>query len=707
VHLFGDRGRLEVAKEALKTARDEAPSQVDTQVAGALLALALGQVAEARGELRALGEAGTESALALFVDGLVTQAEGDRIKALELVRSALRLDRELLPAQRFLVEYKASKGDYTDALVDYGNLLRSVKNGHLDSVIGLQRLRIKVNKKEQAAVEALTQLLGDSAQGLSPDQRARIHDGLGLYHAKRREFPAARNAYRAAMEAAPDDPTYSTGLARLDMRAYKLDEAEEMLRKSVKTEPNVPLHRVALARVALLRGDAKRVLAEVKQIPKPEADALLLRARAELMLSDYRSAEDTLSAASRLDSGLLDILVYRWLASFLQGRQPDATLRRLRNAQAGRRTEGQRYEDDTLKFRAYARALHWKRELKNAAAILGQALSVDPRDFRAHYQLCQLRVAQRDGRKALASCQQALKINPHYVPAGVLAAEIAEMRQDPKAVVEVLASLVNGNKAGSESVRRLARAYVEKGAPDKAAALVSDDRVNTDAATERYVRGLVSLKKGDLTAAREALQSVAEELGGDPWAQLAYAETLTKSGLGDQATDFYQRAMTAGTGPQGALGAARSALERKRPREAVKAARTARTQARKSLSPRSLIAETRVLEARAWMLSGSRTDLRTARRLISKALREAGRLPAAILADGMLAELEGRRELAASRYQRLTQVAPKDPQGHYRLGRLLLRERETRRSGRLSLRKAVRLDPDGSWGYRAKRELER
>ena len=93
--------------------------------------------------------------------------------------------------------------------------------------------------------------------------------------------------------------------------------------------------------------------------------------------------------------------------------------------------------------------------------------------------------------------------------------------------------------------------------------------------------------------------------------------------------------------------------------------------------------------------------------MLRRALKLERDLPSALLAQGQLAELEGQVDVALARYTRVTQVAPSDPEGFYRLGRMLSGGAETRADADRALRKAERLDPEGAWGFRAKKLLQR
>lgn len=706
VGIYGESTRTEVAEQALAHARERAATHLDTHVATVLLLLHARQPGAAREALDALPDELRNTADAQFLYARAALAEGKRTEAVDRARTAAQLDDRHLHARALLVELKAARGDHAGAIEDYQALLGSLSPTYLGARIALERLRIQVDNRAAEAVAALKLLLRDAGDQLAPTERALAHDSLGLYYANSGDLEAARDAYRAAMEAAPDDPRFSTGLARLDIREFKLDAAEQVLQAAAAAEPGTSRHRVQLALVRLLRGDPAGALEQLSGVEKPDAEALLVRARAQLDLEDARAAEDTLAEATRLDGGLLDVRIYRTLAAFLQGRRRAATLADLRALRERRADGEQRLLDRTLAVRAYAAALAENGDVDPAIAEFQNAVVIDRRDFLAFHSLCRLRARKLEAREALRDCRAALEVNPHYLPAAALGAEIAEAGLDAGAVIAVLEPVLRTRTGPPPLVRRLARAYVDVGEPDKALTLLEGEHGTRDDPTRRYVKGLVAAAAGRLKEALEQLYPVTEQLTDDSWAQLAYAETLMKAGKGTEAAAFYRRAMSAGADPRAALGAAAAALKQNDWREAWRAAEAAEERAGKTPAHPRVRAEALAIQGQAWLQSGNRAGQKKAEKLLQRALEIEPDLPSALVAQGLLAELDRDLETAAARYQRATQVAPDDPEAFFRLGRLLFNERATRGMGRDALKKVVRMDPEGPWGVRAKKQLE-
>ena len=703
VAIFGERAQLESALEAQRAAATEAAGALDTALAAGLLALARAAYDEARVGLAAAADAYPSSADAQYLLGRIALLTGRREEALDRFRTAVSNDPGFIWGHTAIGDFRASRGDYSAALDTYRDVLDTLNADHVDTRIAHSRLQIRLRKQEEQALATLQELLGGSDVPLSQAQSARAHDTIGVQYLTIGNLGEARRAFDEAVKAAPDDPRFSAGLARLDIREFKLDAAEARLLRALEVDPAGDAHRVSLTRVFLLRGDAKDALAQLDRIGEPTAESLLLRGRAHLELGDARGAEEALAEARRRDKGSLDIVIYRTLAALLLGRAGIA-LRDLEKMRTGQNSRERRLEDKTLPFRAYAKALAHQNDLRKAAEELDRAVAVDPRDFRAHEQRCRILMAQRRGKAALAACRSALETNPAYFPAAALSAEIAEARLDHGGVVAALAPFVGRRALPPAELRRHARALVARGELD-AAAILATAEPPPEASTIRYIEGLVATARGELGDALRLLAAAADELAHEPHVQIAYADALMKADKPDRAGGFYRRAIEAGAGPEAGLGAARAWLARGRRNDALKSAREAERNARRGLSHPRLRAESLELQGRIWLESGTNRGAKKAAALLEAAQRAEPDLPAVIISLGRVAEMKGDAEGAAQLFERATRVAPNDPEGWFRFGRLLDSQRRTRREGQAALQRAVDLDPGGRWGALARRQL--
>ena len=224
-------------------------------------------------------------------------------------------------------------------------------------------------------------------------------------------------------------------------------------------------------------------------------------------------------------------------------------------------------------------------------------------------------------------------------------------------------------------------------------------------ADQAYATGRIAMADDQMGKAQTSLERAAKVLTGDEFVQRDYAVSLIRGDRSAEAVKVLSKAMSVGGSASVALTLAEAHLNIGQWVEARSAAQSALKRARRTHSHPRVRATALAVEAQARILGGKRKSRRLAERSIRQSLAIEPGLPAGLLAKGLLLET-GRRPLKAIPvYTRLTQVAPRSPQGFFRLGRLLSRRAKTRRRGRDALKAAVKLDPEGIWGTRARRLL--
>ena len=703
VVIYGEQGQIGVAQLALKDAMGAAPDAVDTALAHGLLAMDRRAFDEARSVLADAADAEPDNAHVHYARGLVALADGNRTQAIVAFQTAVKSDPGHVGAHKALADQKAHRGDYAAAFQIYRAFLNTLNQDHMDTRIALARLRIDVAKNEHEAIVRLEDLLKSRRDQLSSRQTAAIHDSIGHFNLQLGKLDLARKAFKAASAVAPENPRFAVGLAELDILEFKLDEAERVLRLAAVVDWNDDPHHTSLARIRSLRGDPQGTLTHLGQVSDRSHDAILMQAQALLDLGNARRADELLTKERRRFAGSLDLDIYRALTAFRMGRK-EIALRDLRKLPERRNGGGKRLADKSLPYRALAMALADGEKWSAAETELKRAVAVRKDDFRAYYQLCQVRAARLRGKEAQDACNGCLKINPAYRPAAELSAEIAEARLNLGRVVTVLAPFIEKSPRPPDAVRRLSRAYVGLGKLQDAAALGGADK-KIDEATRRYIQGLVAIETGELKQASMVLNAASDELDHDPWVQIARAEALMRSNKPEQAGGFYRRAMKAGAGPEAALGAAQAWLHQKRWVDAIRSAKEAERVARTGLSHPRLRAEALALQAKIYLARGRRRDLKQAARLLSSARRIEPGLANVEMSMGRLAEIKGDLERAATHFKRATEVAPKNPEAQFRYGRLLRRNSAAPRQAKHHLRRAQDLDREGRWGVLAGREL--
>ena len=721
VLVYGDQGRLETARALLAKNLEVHSALKDVQLAAALLALAEHAPDKAARALDVLSESDGQSADAHWGRALVAEAKGDFSGAVGHVEKALQQDDRHPHAAKLLVDLRIkSENDAVGALHDYQRLLTQDNPGHIGAQISLERLRIKVRKRPGEAVESLKRLLATKVGELSPAQRALVHDSVGLYHLQEEGDEAqARKAYTAARDAAPGDSRFVVGLARLDMQAYDLAEAEGALERAIKSDPGTGLYKTMLAEIDLLRGDASGAVRRLSSIVQRDATANLLLGRAHLARAvsptsspETRAeglslAQDALDKSRSQSPNLVDAEALGLLVKLLQGQRRETQFRALADLRQRPNDSQDIVLDPAIKYRTYARALAARGRARRAKDAFAAVLHAHPRDFQSQFGICEAEMKRLRAAKALAACQKvATEMNPFFAPARQRWAEIAEFLAKPAVVSTALIPLREQGLAEPGDLRRLGRAFVAQEKHAALDALTKSSSDGIDEATQTYLSGLLEQSRGDLSAANALLSQSAQGLAGDSWAQTAYGHLLLQTGQSTKAMGFFRRAMDLSRAPMGALGLAQAHMQKREWRRAASTARRAEIWAGRSLVRKQVRGEALALQAQAAAQQGRR-GRRKAKRLLNKAKKIDPSLPAVVLTEGLLAEQSRKRDDAIDAYRRLTAAAPKDPEGYFRLGRLLLSDRQGRMAGQRSLETVVKLDPQGAWGDRARRLLEK
>ena len=699
----GDESRRAAFEDALRAARQDAPDAPDTLLATAWQALDVSDFDGARKSSDLTLSLRPDDPDAHWLWARAALAQGMREPAMERLGLALRASPDHVGVVVTAAEQRIGRGQHGQALDLVQRLLDGPAHASAEARIAYASLRITVGKREEEAATELRALLAEG--GLSPHLKALAHDTLGRYAVSRNDLSAARAAFGQAIQAAPLEPRFGASLAALDLREYKLDDAEKVLRQAVHKHPEEPVHTEHLARARLARGDAAGALRVLAGAPRKTAQTELLKGRALLEQGRLADAEAALREARTEDSGLMDVRIYRALVAWLSERTPNRLdeLRRLREGAGSR----ERLEDQGLRFRAVGEALLVEGDLDGALQNFGRALEVDPRDLLARYGRCRVHALAGRPDLALEQCRAVLEVNPAFVPAADEVASAAERAQDPQAVVAALSLLLSKEARPPSAVRRLARAYLRTGDTARATQLGEAAAAAEDATSRRYVEGLVALREDRLPEATRALAAVAEELPEDPFALSALATATALGGEIDRAVSQFSSALSRTGSPEPALAAARAWLRVGRGGLAQESVDDAIARVRASQSGPRALAEALALRADIALATPDGGGLSGARAAVDDALRLAEDNGRVRLSAGRVAEVAGQPDDAAGHFRRATELEPSSAEAFYSLGRVLMGLRDHRDQGRVALEKASRMDPQGQFGRLAAQALKR
>ncbi|MFO0959235.1 MAG: tetratricopeptide repeat protein [Isosphaeraceae bacterium] len=272
-----------------------------------------------------------------------------------------------------------------------------------------------------------------------PALAARRAIGLADSLAAVGEYSPAREALARALEAAPDSAPLAAALGELEFRAGRWDEASELARKAMATEPENLGARWLAARLLEARGKHDEALVAYQSIVDLyNANRKKLAADADALCLVGQAAERYYRARARgpeLGEQLNDVLneLYEkaikldpkcWQAAWLEGRL----------------------------FLSGYREGSARKELNRALAINPSAVEAIVNIGQAELQGYKLAVATR-------KAEEALEVNPRYAPAHILMADaaISDERFDDALKAAKLA--VTEMPKDEEALARLAAAY--------------------------------------------------------------------------------------------------------------------------------------------------------------------------------------------------------------------------------------------------------
>ncbi len=153
---------------------------------------------------------------------------------------------------------------------------------------------------------------------------------LGHVENDRRDFAAAREAFRSAQTTSPLNPIAQIGLARAEMRLYRPEEALKIYNAILSRNPNHFYAQVDKIDALEMLGDLDGAFQEwerANQIIPGEIDLLLQRARLLSGMRRYKEAAGQVEEMlRRVDDGALPVLLYHSISPHFVGGSTPAVL---------------------------------------------------------------------------------------------------------------------------------------------------------------------------------------------------------------------------------------------------------------------------------------------------------------------------------------------------------------------------------------------
>ncbi|MEE2757549.1 MAG: tetratricopeptide repeat protein [Myxococcota bacterium] len=710
IYIYGEAGP--VADTSKKTSFPSMAGRNDHVIARILAALKAGRIDEAENrlnELKDIPELADDNA---WIAALVFVEKGQIQSAIDRLRVSIRANPNHPHALPTLVKLTSSLRDPIPTLETYRRLLNDQKPNHISSQIDFQAFRIRLGKNTSLATQRLRELLTRDGE-LSSLQEATIHQALGEHFVTSNQPDAAKRAFEKAIELQKQRFEFASPLVALLLAEYALDEAGRLLEHY--KDDVTPDVSAQLAELQYLRGFPENAITILGAGPFADVSTRLLKAKAHLAIArrQPRAAKSHLNAAEQLYLDLMNTerqtanraRIGLALVRVLSRQEDSKALRQLGQLRDG---VGNAWDREARAFvlLAYGEGLMTRQLYQRAKTQIQSAQQLIPERYEAHWVLCRLYDLMLRSKDAISHCRSALK-NPHFEPARVKMSQIAMKYGAHGDVIDALMPLARNRRATDASVRRLAASLIAGGRMVDLEALKKRVGDSWNGRDHAFVNGLLASKKGDDERAKSELSRALEAYPKDESVVMSYAQFFASRGRRDLALAALNGLSQQSKYHQLDVLSARIAAEIGDSKAVFKYVKRGLEKAKQGHASPSSIASAYALKSQALLMRRGKERVRRAHIASRRALALDKNHPDTILAAALVSEARGKFSKAISWLQRLVAVAPQNAKGHYHLGRVLSMVVDAEVRARRPLETAIRLEPDGIWGHKAKRVMRR
>lgn len=371
----------------------------------------------------------------------------------------------------------------------------------------------------------------NKAIALAP-QDPQSYEVLGLVQLLDSQYGAAEKTFQTAVEIKPDPQTY-INLANFYKGQNKPDHAAQVLRQGIDKLPRavqLPIALASLYRERNAAGEAKRLLDQIEADQKnyPEgrlavANFLLENGNAASALERFRAIasgngnDDDEGAAKKVAECYLQLGRWQDAEQWIRQRDPDN-----RNP-----------DFRLLKARAY---LGWMR-LRDASSELQKLIKNSPDLPSVYFYLSQVYSAQEQPVQAQQALNDALRVQPGYLPALLGLANISLQQHNPDAALAYASRVIATSFWISDAHIIAGCSYLQQGdlnQAQRAFELAEGLNPRNPASYERL--GQVLATRGDLVGAQKAYENALTIVPDYAPALNGLADALSKQGKAKQAS---------------------------------------------------------------------------------------------------------------------------------------------------------------------------
>lgn len=301
----------------------QANAELKTQLATAQAAE--GDLAGARSTAQQALQQSPDFAPALLLQARLTAADGDHAGALKAVEALLARQADNADAWLFkgdlLSRDAAGKraADTAPATEAYRQALKA-KPDNVPAHVAL--IKLDLARSDFAAANTQWAAL----QKVAPRHPQTMFFETVLAEQKG-DYKRTRELTQTLLRAAPNDPQVLMLAGQAEQKLNSLTTAEAHFAKAVQVVPKAPAPRRQLAQVQLRSGQADKALVTLRPLLEadpPDADALSLAARAQMMLGNSAAADASLAKASKLKPDDPRLRTAMALSRLAKGQDPAA-----------------------------------------------------------------------------------------------------------------------------------------------------------------------------------------------------------------------------------------------------------------------------------------------------------------------------------------------------------------------------------------------
>lgn len=658
-------------------------------------------------DLEAVLSAANSTAHSDWVRALLASSKGRMDKANKLFRSAVTLDFEHPYAAIYLARLLEARGDQVAAL----KLLDQISMTRPEAVfVRIESARLGIGRAERYSHARRELLTLKEEPTLARVEQSLVALSLAEMEQRAGKPEEAKSFLKQALSKSVRPDEALEKLVRLHLALGEVVEAERCLTQTERVSSDT--QRRLWAQIHLSRGEPIRALQELERLSEGAEmkNALTDQAVAlQLLLSlsnekslglkaALRAAKDRLNGLHVIEEMTASqLLIYAFLN--VDDSQTLAIVRR--------RMQNRDNQPDHvfLNWSLVLSELRMQRgEFERASRLLNSAaLREHPTGLLA-WMHCRLEFARFKVSAGIAQCKSAIR-RAQFRPARQLLSRVLELRGSYSEAMTLLSRWPDDQQADPADQYRLLRALYHMGESSK---LQSSGARHAQSGAEQlssFAAGLTDILSERNEDGLGRLRRIANVRNDDAMTLTLLGDIFAAANRPREAQGYFERAIALTDEPFPRLGLARLLLEHGQIDEAYDQAMNAIQLSKSSLSAPIIRSNALAVKARVLIRRGGRRNMRKASRVLKKALKVQADSGEALIAKALHAEKEGKKQTARRIYKGLAEDPDFRSEARYRLGRLLMSERMTRREGRVVLNNLLESDADFHWRMRARQLL--